>query len=117
MKTTIVEVTWTHPLLEGYGWGNGYVIIPKGHPLYGKDYRTIHKMMPELDVHGGLTYSTTVDTEIIRHMNLDQEDRGQWIVGFDTLHYGDTAEYWTKKRVQGETNRLKKQLMSYKEEK
>ena len=23
---------------DSYGWGNGYVVVPKGHPAYGKHY-------------------------------------------------------------------------------
>ena len=30
------------------GWGNGYVLIPRGHPWYGVDYDQI-----SCDVHGG----------------------------------------------------------------
>ena len=39
------------------GWGNGYVFIPKEHPLHGVDYNEVYNMYPDLEVHGGLTFS------------------------------------------------------------
>ena len=45
--------------LTGYGrcgWGNGYIIIPEGHPLHGMNYNDIEDKYG-LAVHGGLTYS------------------------------------------------------------
>jgi len=44
----IREITWLGSIETG--WGNGYVAVPKEHPLYGKDYNNI-----DIDIHGGLT--------------------------------------------------------------
>ena len=81
------------------GWGNGYVLLPKEHPAFGIDYDCIH-----IDVHGGLTFSEKSDqiTDITE----------MWAVGFDTGHYGDNEENWTKEDVIVETLRLLKQLTS-----
>lgn len=35
----------------------GYVAIPPGHPWHGKDHDDIHEADPDLEVHGGLTFS------------------------------------------------------------
>lgn len=54
LRTHIVQGFWYSLRLKGHtaGWGNGYVLIPQGHFLYGKCYDDIH-----VDVHGGLTFS------------------------------------------------------------
>lgn len=53
------------------GWGNGYVMLPKSHIWYGKDYDDI-----PINVHGGLTYG-------------EKNDSDYWVIGFDTAHAGD----------------------------
>jgi hypothetical protein len=77
------------------GWGNGYVVLPNDHPFYGAHYDII-----PVSVHGGLTYA--------RH-----EDNGHdgWCVGFDTVHFGDTAEKWTYNAVLEEAQSLMQQLI------
>lgn len=102
MKTVILE---SH--LPGHGgWGNGYVVIPEGHSMHGVHYDNI-----PVDVHYGLTFSELVDDGIKDHWQLNDEDVGAWIVGFDTLHYGDDINKWPKDAVQAETDRLKEQLL------
>lgn len=106
VKKTNLEIT--------RGWGNGYVILPKGHPLHGKHYSDIHNMFPDLDVHGGLTFSEPA-SEVMEYgwaMPTDCEDG--WVVGFDTCHYMDNPTNCTAKYVVAETERLKKQLESFK---
>lgn len=49
---------------------NGYIVIPPIHPWYKKHYDSIYA-----EVHGGLTFS--------------EEINEQWVIGFDTNHYGD----------------------------
>lgn len=109
MKTVVKSNDWLSNTFE-HGWGNGYVIIPKGHPLYGVDYDDIHELMPSLYVHGGLTYSNYVTSD-----NPIYSEGDGWIVGFDTNHYGDNPNNWKKEDVIKETENLKKQLMNYKE--
>jgi hypothetical protein len=92
-------------LVEG-GWGNGYVILPEGHKYHGVHYDSIL-----VDVHYGLTFSELVtDTLIDKWPELTEADKGGWIVGFDTLHYGDTSEKWPKEAVQAEADNLMSQL-------
>lgn len=108
MKTVILENTWLTRGLIDFGWGNGYVIIPKDHKLHGVHYDDIN-----VDVHGGLTFSELVDTQMMEKFGLDTEDIGKWCVGFDTAHYSDNLLNWSKERVKEETEYLFQQLWSY----
>lgn len=105
MKVVIRENTWRKRSLGDFGWGNGYVLIPKNNPLHGKFYDDI-----DVDVHGGLTFSELVDAEMVEMWKLDKEDEGKWCVGFDTMHYADNLSKWTKEKVQEEAEKLKEQL-------
>lgn len=111
LKTVIRENTWLdRGWLTDFGWGNGYVLIPEGHPLHGKHYHDIEN----IDVHYGLTFSTLVTDKLIeRCPELTEEDKGMWVVGFNTTHYGDNLAVWPKARVQQETDHLLKQLQKY----
>ena len=113
-KAFIKENTWlprirkrdpNNELLD-FGWGNGYVVIPKGHKLNGVHYDKIN-----VEVNGGLTFSNYVrDTPWKEVKNCDDDD---WIVGFDTAHCDDTLKKWPKEAVMLETLKLKKQLEEY----
>jgi len=90
------------------GWGNGYVIIPKEHPMHNKHYDEINN---HVDVHYGLTFSETVDEDIKQNWpELSDANLGDTVVGFDTLHYGDDEFKWPYEAVVAETERLKTQL-------
>lgn len=88
---------------DQFGWGNGYVVIPEGHPFHGKDYHQI-----PVEVHGGLSFSKSVDD--LDWNELRDEDKGGWVVGFNTAYRGDCFE-WSKDAVLKETQRLKDQLL------
>lgn len=111
MRTMIVENNWLPGL--NHGWGNGYVLIPEGNHLHGKDYDTLNEFV---DVNGGLTFSELVDEELIKSWKCDhdmtEKDLGSWVVGFDTAHYRDTIDNWPKEAVQAETERLLSQLQN-----
>lgn len=104
MKTFIRENTWLLGMDRGFG--NGYVLIPKGHPMHGKHYDDI-----PVDVHGGLTFSQLVNDKMIKEWELEESDKGAWCVGFDTAHYQDNNTNWPEQRVLEETERLKEQLI------
>ena len=93
------------------GWGNGYAIIPRKHPLYGYHYDDIHDLFPSLSVHGGLTFAAPVKK--VDWPELPPHIKSGWVVGFDTAHYGDNPENWTKEDVLIEAFKLKRQLESY----
>ncbi len=59
------------------GCWNGYVGVPKAHPLYGKSYDDA--MDEGITAHGGLTYAGD---------GWWGKD-GLWWFGFDTAHHGD----------------------------
>jgi len=109
MKTFIVENTWLPRNSSNFdfGWGNGYVLIPIGHPLHGKNYDDIN-----VNVHGGLIFSGLVNITMVEVYKLDKEDIGTWCVGFDTTYNNDTLREWTKERVQEETNKLRDKLIA-----
>lgn len=115
---------------------NGYVLLPKGHPLFGK---SCEKLDEKVSVHGGVTYSGPIivkphgqslnsefvhldpivqeaifinpkDKEYIMFSITYGDPQDWWIVGWDTAHYGDTAERWTKEATIAETLDFCKQL-------
>jgi len=79
-----------------FGWGNGYVGVPEGHPWFGVPYDEIN-----VGVHGGLTYGSD-------HFPRKEEPKkdGLWWVGFDTRHYNDDFDRWPKEAVREETQYL-----------
>lgn len=111
-KTKLIENTWTPRKIGNWtyqtGWGNGYVIIPENHPFHGVDYDTINNFV---NVHGGLTYSQSVTSSVVQTFELDEDDLGKWMIGFDTAHSGDNEEKWYKAAVQAETDYLLAQVI------
>ena len=55
----------------------GYVVIPKKHKFYKKDYQNV-----DVECHGGLTYGNHLHYE-------DSVNYNKWAVGFDFGHYDD----------------------------
>lgn len=78
----------------------GYVGVPPGHALHGKDYNDV-----DAGVHGGLTFADAChpgDTEAhgICHVPGDGEPEHVWWFGFDCAHAYDLSPgreaYWRK---------------------
>jgi hypothetical protein len=67
-------------------WLCGYVALPQGHPLHGKEYDEIDDKINDV-AHFGLTYS-----------NLEGND---WVIGFDCNHAFDTPATNTVQFVEG----------------
>lgn len=61
---------------------NGYVGIPPSHPWYGKDLTSAS----EVDVHGGITFSSHFDWA-----TYATKTDGLWWIGFDCHHAWDLA--------------------------
>ena len=99
-------------ILRGCGFANGYVVIPKNHPLWGLHYTA--EEIESLNVHGGITFSEKVDEDMINHIlwgkDLEDGDLGSWIIGFDTCHSGDTLKKWPQVKVEKEVIKLLKQV-------
>ena len=108
MKNKIItflrENTWLADEILDRGWGNGYVVVFKGHPAYGKHYDEI-----DVDIHGGVTFSESSND--IDWPEITEEMRDGWVIGFDTAHYSDNMERWPKEEVKIETEYLKSQLV------
>lgn len=95
------------------GWGNGYVIVDKSSPLYGKSYDD--EIFNEIYVNGGLTFSDSEETFFKKGPGCEYSPKhgpkDGWVFGFDTLHYDDTfAEWQDEASVLREAENLKKQL-------
>jgi hypothetical protein len=60
----------------------GYIAIPKGNELYGKDYDEIN-----IDIHGGLTYAEYSENDY----PVKTDENLYWI-GFDCAHCGDAKD-------------------------
>jgi hypothetical protein len=101
----VKENTWSRGYVE-CGWGNGYVILPKDHKLWGIDYMDI-----DIEVHGGLTFGCNRDK--LDWPEIPQNCENGWILGFDTAHLGDNLTKWPKSAVIVETEKLKKLLENY----
>ena len=89
-----------------FGWGNGYVAIPKGHPFFGMSYDDIQEKY-DIRVHGGLTFSSDSIT------GQPEDTKGMWIVGFDTGHINSSKLFPDEQSVIDETIKLKKQIERY----
>ena len=98
------------------GYANGYVALPPTHPFHNVDYSETDNYV---HVHGGLTFGQCIDnircceswnewSECIGFDSFNEIPAGYWIVGFDTIHYGD--EGLNRDWCIEETLRLKNQL-------
>lgn len=95
------------------GYANGYVAVPPEHPWYRKSYDDVEDL---IDVHGGVSFADTSDSccEFSNLETINDDSNtiplGWWVFGFDTLHWGDNLENWSKENCIAETLRLKQQL-------
>lgn len=108
MRTIIRPITWLETVKTG--WGNGYVLLPKGHKWHGKHYDDI-----PVEIHGGLTFSEPITEDMVEGENWEQyltkEDVGCWMIGFDCAHFGDTPQSCPREFVESETQKLKEQCL------
>lgn len=97
------------------GWGNGYVLLPKGHPWYGKFYTDI-----DVYVHGGLTYSDLFPYnwfagdrhfEMCEQLNINKL-KDFWCIGFDCSHYDDDLTTCPQSYVWEQAKSLHEQCIS-----
>lgn len=109
MEAFIIESTKgafesEHEFLER-GWGNGYVVVPKGHWLEDVSQYNI-----DVKVHGGLTFGAKINKSFVEAFNFPKEFIGRKVFGFDTSHFGDNKENWSKDNVQKEAEALAEKL-------
>lgn len=107
MRMRFMEVYKNYPDMPkmDLGWGNGYALVFKGHPLYGKHYDDASDIV---SIHGGLTYSGPIETLLVE---VPKEQIGGWVFGFDTGHFEDTLAMWPEEAVLKEAKELALQLL------
>lgn len=81
-----------------FGWGNGYVAVPKGHELYEMKYTDIEGLHGQL-CKEPLTYTGYA---IIN-------DNHYWVIGFDTAHAWNDNTH-NKRYVLDQTEELYKSI-------
>jgi hypothetical protein len=106
----VKENTWLDRSYSKYGWGNGYVCVPKGHPAYGESYDSLYEKFPDIEAHGGLTFADAALA--LDWPEIPASEKDSWIFGFDTAHWQDDLDRWPKEAVERETQRLAQQLES-----
>ena len=98
---------------------NGYVAFSKELPLSSMSGASLNddKSLDSLvSVHGGITFDKTweemKDASIIPLTSIPapEELKNYRVIGFDTLHYGDTREMWPIEKVKEETLNLMHQI-------
>ena len=62
-----------------YGSLNGYVGVARDSRFFGKNYDEIDEMLPDLSVHGGITFADY----------WDEQNDNLWYIGFDCGHAYD----------------------------
>ena len=86
------------------GWGNGYLVLPKGHPLWELHYDQINQS-PYMEAHGGWTFSNSYSNlkkmkdKMITDGHSFEFNSDDWIIGFDTAHHNDSLRNWPRKEV------------------
>ena len=82
----------------------GYVVVPQEHPFYQMDYSDLRSL---LSVHRGITFGQTI---ILRGTILS-DLVGEFVIGFDCGHLGDTIEKCNVEYVRKELESLVAQLI------
>lgn len=91
MKEFVTEKEWKNGefnckiIFTQLGHRCGYVGVPKGHPMFGRDY---NKCIEDIDCHGGLTYSGF----------RDDNSKEYWYFGFDCAHADDGVDIESLKK-------------------
>lgn len=104
----------SYPILNERGWGNGYLVFDRSHPLHQKHYDFLNDS-DHMNPHGGWTYSDMAGMHMLKsktrltsindeELKLNDDD---WIIGFDTSHFGDNRYNWSKEMVIDHTTELK----------
>lgn len=79
---------------------NGYVIVGKTNPYFGKSYNDV-----DISIHGGWTYSANGDGPDWEEISEEYRTCDYYIFGWDTLHSGDSRAKWPKEKVEKVTER------------
>ena len=74
------------PKFANPGWGNGYVVIPKGHQYHGLDTDELNNLLGE-EFFLPISYA-------------EAGENGSWVIGFDTMHMWCNSENCTLEKVE-----------------
>lgn len=85
--TFTVKNTWmAQYTFSKHGWGNGYIGLPKEHPLFGREYEDLNDVAT---VHGGFTFG-----------EIGEIDGKEYhVFGFDTCHDMNDMQRWPESLV------------------
>lgn len=114
METSKFKTLINPASFDGWGWWNGYVLIPPGNVLHW-----LWESGIDVGVHWGITFAKEVTDDVViafNNINLNADDLGYWMVGFDTNHYWDNKQEWAKSAVQGETERFALRVEKFEKE-
>lgn len=81
----LVKQNWM-PKSANVGWGNGYVVIPKGNQYHGLDTYELNDLLRKEFYHE-ITYA-------------EAGENGSWVIGFDTMQTWCTSENCTLEKVE-----------------
>jgi hypothetical protein len=73
------------------GYYCGYVLIDKNNSLWGVNFIN-SSTIQDLVVHGGVTYSDSINKEHDYYPLFDKKYIGKWCIGFDANHYYDSVD-------------------------
>lgn len=100
---------------SGNGWGNGYIVIPEEHPLYGREEIS----SSEVSVHKGFTLAEKFHAPdwkeggVINGSKKELDDsKNYWILGFDTNSLFEKPDIHTKEYVTRQTMDAVNQLQA-----
>lgn len=100
------------------GYANGYVAIPPEHPLYNCGYDDFY-----VDVHGGLTFAefaphvkNCFNPNFLELCELNDIPDDYKVFGFDTMHYMDNINNWSREMCIDEVEKLKEFFENYESE-
>lgn len=111
IKTHKVKIDWLgNGKYVSHGWGNGYVLVPEGHPLFGMHYDKISDEYG-IHAHGGLTYASLITEKSTKFL---PEHIGMYAIGFDCAHYGDNLSNCPESFVDSEILNLLEQISAIK---
>jgi hypothetical protein len=86
-----------------YGWGCGYVAVPKEHPWFGVDYRNYDSDINlNSEDYEEITFSRLMPVlswPDIEFLGDIPEDKDYWVIGFDCDHSWNTIENTPKEVV------------------
>lgn len=91
------------------GWGNGYVAIPEGHPLY----QVSADDLGFLNVHGGVTVAMHAGFVTNKALPKAGINKSCWIIGFDTGKPTNDPYNHSKEFVMLQTLHLARQVRAY----